>query len=149
MHGFLLLQCLFPVLACNGWSVTTVEGLGSTRSGLGRVQARLSGLHGTQCGFCTPGMVMAMDSLRRASDRGPDQAQAERLLDGNLCRCTGYRPIFDAFRSFAADAPGDLKDKVKDIEDLEEVACSKRGGTSFQCLRCRAWLSQARYERRH
>ena len=66
------------MLSCNGWSVTTVEGLGSTRKGLSRVQARLSNLHGTQCGFCTPGMVMAMDTyLREAEARGETPTAAE------------------------------------------------------------------------
>ena len=54
-------QCITPVFKCNGWKITTVEGLGSTRSGLGELQQRLNDNAGTQCGFCTPGMIMSMN----------------------------------------------------------------------------------------
>ena len=96
---------------CDGWSITTVEGVG-TPDDLDEVQSRLVGTNGTQCGFCTPGFVMSMHSLR-AENPTPTAEQVEEILDGNLCRCTGYRPIFDAFRSFASD-----NKKASDIEDL-------------------------------
>ncbi len=54
------MQCLVPVLSCRGWGITTVEGLGSCKDGLDKVQKALSDHYGTQCGFCTPGMVMTM-----------------------------------------------------------------------------------------
>ncbi len=103
--------CLIPLMTCGGWSVTTVEGLGSTREGLSAEQDRLSRFHGTQCGYCTPGMVMTMHGLRRRKDE-PTLGEVEEVLDGNLCRCTGYRPIFDAWKTFAPDAPDELKKKV-------------------------------------
>jgi xanthine dehydrogenase/oxidase len=101
-----------------------VEGLGNHRDGLGRVQERLSSFHGTQCGFCTPGMIMAMNSLLEGGDSeetaaGPTSAEIEKALDGNICRCTGYRPILDAFKSFASDDVSEADwDKVCDIEDI-------------------------------
>ena len=79
------------MLACNGWSVTTVEGLGSTRSGLGRVQARLSGLHGTQCGFCTPGMVMAMETYLKEAEARGEAPTIEQVRDSSKnCKRKSY-----------------------------------------------------------
>lgn len=57
--------------------------------------------HGSQCGFCTPGFVMSMYALLRSSKEPPTEEQIEESLAGNLCRCTGYRPIIDAFRVFS------------------------------------------------
>ncbi|KAF4528372.1 hypothetical protein B566_EDAN016934 [Ephemera danica] len=68
--------CLAPVCSLHGLAVTTVEGIGSTKTTLHPVQQRLALSHGSQCGFCTP---------------------------GNLCRCTGYRPIIEGFKSFLED----------------------------------------------
>lgn len=57
--------------------------------------------HGSQCGFCTPGFIMSMYALLRSSKNSPCEEEIEECLAGNLCRCTGYRPIVDAFRVFA------------------------------------------------
>ena len=57
--------------------------------------------HGSQCGFCTPGFIMSLYALLRSSQTPPTEEQIEESLAGNLCRCTGYRPIIDAFRVFA------------------------------------------------
>ncbi|VAH17405.1 unnamed protein product [Triticum turgidum subsp. durum] len=75
--------------------IITVEGIGD------RQQERLAEAHGSQCGFCTPGFVMSMYALLRSSKHPPTEEQIEDSLAGNLCRCTGYRPIIDAFRVFA------------------------------------------------
>ncbi|XP_020697484.1 xanthine dehydrogenase-like isoform X2 [Dendrobium catenatum] len=81
--------------------IITVEGLGSCQSGLHPVQEALAQAHGSQCGFCTPGFVMSMYALLRSNKVPPSEEQIEECLSGNLCRCTGYRPIIDAFRVFA------------------------------------------------
>jgi len=64
-------------------------------------QESLAQAHGSQCGFCTPGFIMSMYALLRSSKTLPSEEQIEESLAGNLCRCTGYRPIVDAFRVFA------------------------------------------------
>lgn len=65
------------------------------------LQESLARSHGSQCGFCTPGFIMSMYALLRSSQTPPTEEQIEESLAGNLCRCTGYRPIVDAFRVFA------------------------------------------------
>ncbi|MEW5318751.1 MAG: hypothetical protein WDW38_009946 [Sanguina aurantia] len=97
--------CLCPLYAVEGMQVITVEGLGNSRDGLHPVQARLAASHGSQCGFCTPGFVMSMYSLLRSQDEAPSEEEIEDALGGNLCRCTGYRPILDAFKTFAKVDP--------------------------------------------
>ncbi|XP_021105387.1 aldehyde oxidase 1 isoform X2 [Heterocephalus glaber] len=91
--------CLTPVCSLHGAAVTTVEGVGSTRTRLHPVQERIAKSHGTQCGFCTPGMVMSLYTLLRNYPQ-PSEEQLLAALAGNLCRCTGYRPILDAGRTF-------------------------------------------------
>ncbi|XP_046575214.1 LOW QUALITY PROTEIN: xanthine dehydrogenase/oxidase-like [Haliotis rubra] len=97
---FAVLACILPVCCVHGLAVTTVEGIGSTKTRLHPVQKRLAEASGTQCGFCAPGMVMSMYALLRNNPE-PSEDQIRRFLDGNVCRCTGYRTILDGFRTFA------------------------------------------------
>eukprot|EP00899_Mesostigma_viride_P019651 jgi/Mesvir1/27688/Mv07407-RA.1 len=99
--------CLAPIYSVEGMHVVTVEGIGNRRMGLHPVQERLANLHGSQCGFCTPGFVMSMYTLlRNCGGHPPSQEQVAESLAGNLCRCTGYRPILDAFRTLAKTDDG-------------------------------------------
>ncbi|WOK95472.1 xanthine dehydrogenase [Canna indica] len=93
--------CLAPLYSVEGMHVITVEGIGNSQLGLHPIQESLAQAHGSQCGFCTPGFVMSMYALLRSSNEPPTEKQIEENLAGNLCRCTGYRPILDAFRVFA------------------------------------------------
>lgn len=93
--------CLAPLYSVEGMHIITVEGIGNHRLGLHPIQESLARSHGSQCGFCTPGFIMSMYALLRSSHKPPNEAQIEESLAGNLCRCTGYRPIVDAFRVFA------------------------------------------------
>ncbi|XP_057800195.1 xanthine dehydrogenase 1-like isoform X2 [Salvia miltiorrhiza] len=93
--------CLAPLYSVEGMHVITVEGIGSCRYGLHPIQESLANSHGSQCGFCTPGFVMSMYALLRSSKKPPTEEDIKENLAGNLCRCTGYRPIIDAFRVFA------------------------------------------------
>ena len=94
--------CLRPLCAVDGMFVTTTEGIGNARDGYHVVQDKLACGNGSQCGFCSPGMVMSMYSLLQATPH-PTAQQIESHFDGNICRCTGYRPILESFR--AAFAP--------------------------------------------
>uniref|UniRef100_H2YPI6 Xanthine dehydrogenase/oxidase n=1 Tax=Ciona savignyi TaxID=51511 RepID=H2YPI6_CIOSA len=98
-------SCLAPVVSMHDCAVTTVEGIGSTKTKLHAVQERLWKFHGSQCGFCTPGIVMSMYALLR-NNSSPKMPNIETCLQGNLCRCTGYRPILGAFKTFTDEQNG-------------------------------------------
>jgi xanthine dehydrogenase/oxidase len=95
--------CLLPVLAADMCHVTTVEGVGDIHH-LHPVQQLMVDLHGSQCGFCTPGIIVSLYTLftnGNSSNNSSNSNSNGRVdmgehLDGNLCRCTGYRPIHDA-----------------------------------------------------
>ncbi|XP_042858609.1 indole-3-acetaldehyde oxidase-like [Penaeus japonicus] len=110
------LSCLIPVLGCDGWEVTTVEGLGNRFQGYHAIQDRLVEHYGTQCGYCSPGMVMSMFGMTQENSSWTE-SDVEGILDANLCRCTGYRPIVEAFKSVT----------VQDIEDSHTLSCPRTG----------------------
>ncbi|XP_017610816.1 xanthine dehydrogenase 1-like isoform X4 [Gossypium arboreum] len=93
--------CLAPLYSVEGMHVITVEGVGNHKRGLHPIQESLARSHGSQCGFCTPGFIMSLYALLRSSETPPNEEQIEESLAGNLCRCTGYRPIVDAFQVFS------------------------------------------------
>ncbi|CAL4919469.1 unnamed protein product [Urochloa decumbens] len=123
-------SCLTLLHSVDRCSVTTSEGIGNTKDGYHPVQQRLSGFHASQCGFCTPGMCVSIFSALVKADKAADRpappagfsklttSEAEKAVSGNLCRCTGYRPIVDACKSFAADV---------DLEDLGLNCFWKKG----------------------
>ncbi|XP_034827356.1 xanthine dehydrogenase [Maniola hyperantus] len=94
--------CLAPVCAMHGLAVTTIEGIGSTKTKLHPVQERLAKAHGSQCGFCTPGIVMSMYTLLRSCKK-VKYSDMEVAFQGNLCRCTGYRAIIEGYKTFIED----------------------------------------------
>ncbi|KAG6552063.1 hypothetical protein Mapa_006369 [Marchantia paleacea] len=98
-------SCLRPLCSVDGMVVTTIEGVGTTKKGLHPIQEQLVKSNGSQCGFCTPGMVMSMYGLLK-DNPNPTPQQVENGIDGNLCRCTGYRPILDAFQTFSCKSTG-------------------------------------------
>ncbi|KAI9866691.1 MAG: hypothetical protein M1830_005924, partial [Pleopsidium flavum] len=92
--------CLAPLVSVDGKHVITVEGIGNVKKPH-PAQERIAMGNGSQCGFCTPGIVMSLYALLR-NDCNPSELAVEEAFDGNLCRCTGYRPILDAAQSFSA-----------------------------------------------
>jgi carbon-monoxide dehydrogenase small subunit len=97
MDGELVLSCLTLAVQAEGASIVTIEGLAHERE-LHAVQKAFNQEHGLQCGFCTPGFIVAAaDLLGRIAD--PDEATIRSELSGNICRCTGYTNIVKAVRS--------------------------------------------------
>lgn len=100
-------SCLRPLCANDGMAVTTVEGIGSVKDDLSPEQKRLVSNNGTQCGFCTPGWITNMHALNQSNEATGNTStkrEIDAYLDGNICRCTGYRPILEAFQSFADES---------------------------------------------
>ena len=147
--------CMRPLVALDGMQVTTVEGMGSVNEKVSPVQYCLAKSNGTQCGYCTPGWVMSAHGCFAArgvesltfdthSDRVaatdpalnqlPTKQEIQERFDGNLCRCTGYRPILKGFeQGFAkdwteADAKGCMTCKV---DPAEEVSVSTKISPDF------------------
>jgi len=106
-HGHLHYEpinaCIRFLASCHGCHIVTIEHLRGANGGLHPVQAAMVEHHGSQCGFCTPGFVMALYGLWMQNPR-PDMLAIETALQGNLCRCTGYEPIINA--AFAASEAG-------------------------------------------
>uniref|UniRef100_A0A914W4Y8 FAD-binding PCMH-type domain-containing protein n=1 Tax=Plectus sambesii TaxID=2011161 RepID=A0A914W4Y8_9BILA len=91
--------CVTPLYLVDDCCVLTIEGLGNVRNGVHPIQERLARGHGSQCGFCTPGFVMSIYALIR-NNAEPSVDDVDAALRGNLCRCTGYRPILESFYTF-------------------------------------------------
>jgi xanthine dehydrogenase small subunit len=98
--------CITLVGQADGAEVVTVEDLADA-DGLHPVQQAMVANHGSQCGFCTPGIVMSLFALYQEAPRPVTRAAACDALAGNLCRCTGYRPIVDAALQACAAPPAD------------------------------------------
>ena len=98
LDGELVCACLVQAGQAEGRDVRTVEGLsGDGEQGVGDVQQAFLDAGGVQCGFCTPGFIMAVDHLL-TQDPDPSDETIREELSGNLCRCTGYEKILDAVR---------------------------------------------------
>lgn len=101
--------CIQFLPTLDGKELLTVESLRAADGSLHPVQQAMVDCHGSQCGFCTPGFVMSMFALyKNAAD--PDRVAIDDALAGNLCRCTGYRPIVDAARDMYRRAPKQADD---------------------------------------
>lgn len=99
--------CLVAAGQAHGREVVTVEGLDGGEPGeLHPVQRAFLDAGAVQCGFCTPGLIVAVHDLLRRGDRDPAEAEVREALAGNLCRCTGYEKILDAVRLAAANVRG-------------------------------------------
>jgi carbon-monoxide dehydrogenase small subunit len=102
LDGEAVKSCTILAAQADGGSVTTIEGL-SKNGEMHPMQKAFMDNHGLQCGFCTPGMVMASVQLLQDTPQ-PSEAQIREALEGNICRCTGYQNIVRAVQTAAARA---------------------------------------------
>ena len=100
LDGVLVCACLVLAAQAQGHEVVTVEGVAPAGS-LHRVQEAFVAAGAVQCGFCTPGLIMATVDLLEHTP-SPTEDEIREALSGNLCRCTGYQKIFDAVKAAAA-----------------------------------------------
>ncbi|KKA20457.1 Xanthine dehydrogenase [Rasamsonia emersonii CBS 393.64] len=127
--------CLYPLVGVVGKHVITVEGLGNVNNPH-PLQERLAKLHGSQCGFCTPGIVMSLYAMiRNAYDPqsgkfklSEEDIELKGHLDGNLCRCTGYKPILQAAKTFVTE---DLQGQLADDSVGTAVPPVEQNGVSY------------------
>ena len=107
LDGDAVRSCLMYAVQASGHRITTVEGLARPDGSMSVLQDSFCETHGLQCGYCTPGMLIAAQALLN-SNPGPTEEQIRDAIGGNLCRCTGYQPIVDAVK-LAAERTRDVK----------------------------------------
>ena len=105
LDGDAVKSCTVLAVQADGKEVTTVEGLSGPFDGFSAVQEGFRQEHGLQCGYCTPGMIMAATALL-ADNPSPSRDEIRENLEGNLCRCTGYQMIVNAVEWAANNAGG-------------------------------------------
>ncbi len=133
--GEAIKSCLAFAVQADGSEITTVEGMagepeaGSGQSDLHPIQEGFREMHGLQCGFCTPGMIMAGKALLEEND-DPDEAVIREKISGNLCRCTGYQNIVKSIE-YAADVLNDREPPESPLESPPEAATD--GGRQCGC----------------
>jgi carbon-monoxide dehydrogenase small subunit len=105
MDGHAVKSCTALAVQADGSDITTIEGLATTDGELHPLQQAFWDEHGLQCGYCTPGMIMAGVGLfEQNSD--PSESEIRHCLEGNICRCTGYQNIVKAFQSASKSVEG-------------------------------------------
>ena len=136
-------SCLTFVASLHGKQLISVEDL-KHQGRLHSVQKAMVDCHGSQCGFCTPGFVMSLFALQKNSTR-PDTHQAHEALAGNLCRCTGYRPILAAAEQACGPRQPDQFDQrqAQTITRLKAIAPSETGELNSGDKRCLVPLTVA------
>ncbi|GEL26291.1 (2Fe-2S)-binding protein [Pseudonocardia sulfidoxydans NBRC 16205] len=103
LNGTPVRSCIMLAAQADGESVTTIEGLSDEHGNLNPVQEAFCRSHALQCGFCTPGMVLAVQSLVDTVEE-PTREDIDEAIGGNICRCTGYVQIREAARSAVEEA---------------------------------------------
>lgn len=133
--------CIRFLATLDGCHIVTVEHLKKAGGGLHPVQQAMVELHGSQCGFCTPGIVMSLTALWLGAAEAPSRERIEEALAGNLCRCTGYGPIVSALdRAYEIEATSadslnvgrvEIARKLAGLADQEVIEISEGGRRLF------------------
>ena len=126
--------CILFLPALDGKQLLTIEHLRGPDGTPHAVQEALVRHHGSQCGFCTPGIAMSMFALRCGDDE-PDRVAINEALAGNLCRCTGYRPIIDAAMDPAIGAAASVRPATIDAVDVSESLVLQGDAGSYHAPR--------------
>jgi xanthine dehydrogenase small subunit len=137
-------SCIQFLPTIDGTALITVEDLADADT-LHPVQQAMVDCHGSQCGFCTPGFVMALFALWHA-DKSPTRDGIEEALAGNLCRCTGYRPIIDAAQRMYGGAPADQFDARAGEVRAQLAALARPRGLAYAHDGERFWAPQSKAE---
>jgi carbon-monoxide dehydrogenase small subunit len=119
MNGRAILSCLTPALKADGAEILTIEGL-AEEGNLHPLQQAFLEKGAVQCGYCTPGMVLAAKALLDANPT-PSVEEVKRAISGNLCRCTGYTKIIQAVRLAAEALRGDQRRKDEPAEAVKQA----------------------------
>ena len=142
-------SCIKLAHSIDGQALWTVEDLAAPDGSLHPAQQALVDCHGSQCGFCTPGFVMSLFGMYQnhvCQGRTITRELAQEELSGNLCRCTGYRPILDAAQQMAALPPVTINE-AETLSKLKRIAPTPQGleaNSAYQSPRTLAALLQAR-----
>ncbi len=146
LHYRAVNSCIKPAHAIDGMALWTAADLAAPDGQLHPVQQAMVECHGSQCGFCTPGFVMSLFALYQrtvAQGQAVDKHTAHQALSGNLCRCTGYRPIVAAACALQADERHAL-DPAAIAQALQSLPPRQNGGSAYRLPRSLRELLQAR-----
>jgi xanthine dehydrogenase small subunit len=122
-------SCILAIAQLDGASIVTVEGL-QENGRLSRVQDAMVTCHGAQCGYCTPGFVVAMTALFERAD-SVDEHAVERGLTGNLCRCTGYEPIIKAALAVDGRRMPRIRERYPELPNASDPVRIESNGRTF------------------
>jgi 4-hydroxybenzoyl-CoA reductase subunit alpha len=115
VDGVAVQSCIYPALRCDGTDISTIEGVADNGQ-LHRLQEKFVEKGATQCGYCTPGMIMTALSFLEENP-SPSIPEIKEALSGNLCRCTGYKKIVEAVSDYASENKGKQKLRKEIAED--------------------------------
>lgn len=125
-------SCIAPLLQLDGCHIVTIEGIGTTEN-LSPVQQAMVKCHGSQCGYCTPGMVMSLTGLAEKCSEKLAEQDIKNALTGNLCRCTGYSPIIEAAQELDPSDHPNLSQKFATVATRKALLAVRREPIDITC----------------